>query len=70
MILIEYFFINNGIIRYIITKIFYFKGDFIMYGVSIIAILYIILIVSILGLGIYTLLLAIKALKIYIKNNS
>ena len=41
-----------------------------MYGVSIIAILYIILIVSILGLGIYTFLLAIKALKIYIKNNS
>ena len=70
MILIEYFFINNGIIRYIITKIFYFEGDFIMYGVSIIAILYIILIVSILGLGIYTFLLAIKALKIYIKNNS
>ena len=33
-----------------------------MYGVSIIAILYIILIVSILGLGIYTLLLAINAL--------
>lgn len=61
---------NYGIIRYIITKIFYFEGDFIMYGVSIIAILYIILIVSILGLGIYTLLLAIKALKIYIKNNS
>ena len=70
MILIEYFFINNGIIRYIITKIFYFEGDFIMYGVSILVILYIILIVSILGLGIYTLLLAIKALKIYIKNNS
>lgn len=41
-----------------------------MYGVSILVILYIILIVSILGLGIYTLLLAIKALKIYIKNNS
>ena len=61
---------NYGIIRYIITKIFYFEGDFIMYGVSIIAILYIILIVSILGLGIYTLLLAIKALKIYIRNNS
>jgi len=41
-----------------------------MVGVSIIGILYIGLIVAMLGLGVYTLLLAIKALKIYIKNNS
>ncbi|WP_297131897.1 hypothetical protein [Terrisporobacter sp.] len=40
------------------------------FGMSIIAILYIGVIMAIAGLGIYTLILAIKALKIYIKNNS
>lgn len=39
-------------------------------GILIIAALYIGAIIAIGGLGIYTLILAIKALKIYIKNNS
>ena len=34
------------------------------------AMFYIVAIIAILGLGVYTLLLAIKALKIYIRNNS
>ena len=42
----------------------------IQFGMSIIALLYIGVIIAIAGLGIYTLILAIKALKIYIKNNS
>ncbi len=42
----------------------------IQFGMSIMLILYIGVIMSILGLAIYTLILAIKALKIYIKNNS
>ena len=41
-----------------------------MQGVGIFGILYLILIASVLGLGIYTLMLAMKALKNYIKNNS
>ena len=39
-------------------------------GLSIILILYIAAIITIVGLGIYALILLIKALKIYIKNNS
>ena len=39
-------------------------------GLSIILILYIAVIMIIVGLGIYALILLIKALKIYIKNNS
>ena len=39
-------------------------------GLSIILILYIAVIMTIVGLGIYALILLIKALKIYIKNNS
>ena len=39
-------------------------------GLSIILILYIATIITIVGLGIYALILLIKALKIYIKNNS
>ena len=39
-------------------------------GISIVTILYLAVIMSIAGLGIYTLILAIKALKLYIKNNS
>lgn len=42
----------------------------IQFGMTIMAMLYIVAIIAILGLGIYTLILAIKALKIYIKNNS
>lgn len=42
----------------------------IQFGMASIAIIYIVGIIAILGLGIYTLILAIKALKIYIKNNS
>lgn len=42
----------------------------IQFGMSIIMILYLGVIMAIAGLGIYTLILAIKALKIYIKNNS
>lgn len=41
-----------------------------MIGASIISIFYIALVVAMLGLGIYTLALVIKALKIYIRNNS
>ena len=39
-------------------------------GISIVTILYLAVIMSIAGLGIYTHILAIKALKLYIKNNS
>ena len=39
-------------------------------GISIVTILYLAVIMCIAGLGIYTLILAIKALKLYIKNNS
>ena len=39
-------------------------------GISIVTLLYLAVIMSIAGLGIYTLILAIKALKLYIKNNS
>lgn len=39
-------------------------------GITIVTILYLVAIMSIIGLGIYTLTLAIKSLKIYIKNNS
>ena len=42
----------------------------IQFGMSIIMILYLGAIMAIAGLGIYTLISAIKALKIYIKNNS
>lgn len=42
----------------------------IQFGMTIMLILYIGAIVTICALGIYTLILAIKALKIYIKNNS
>ena len=41
----------------------------IQFGMSIVAILYLGFIMAIAGLSIYTLILAIKALKIYIKNN-
>ena len=41
-----------------------------MVGMSILMILYLGVIAAIAGLSIYTLILAIKALKIYIKNNS
>lgn len=40
------------------------------FGMPIIIMLYLGIIMAIAGLGIYTLILAIKALKIYIKNNS
>ena len=39
-------------------------------GISIVMVLYLGVIMFIEGLGIYTLILATKALKIYIKNNS
>lgn len=42
----------------------------IQFGMSIIIIFYLSVILGIAGLGLYTLILAIKALKIYIKNNS
>ena len=42
----------------------------IQFGMTIMAMFYIVAIIAILGLGLYTLLLVIKALKIYIKNNS
>lgn len=42
----------------------------IQFGMIIMAMLYIIAIITILGLEIHTLILAIKVLKIYIKNNS
>jgi hypothetical protein len=48
----------------------YFKGGERMLFVSIWSIINIVLLVAILGLGIYTLLLVIKALKIYINKNS
>ena len=59
-----------------VTNVIYYdrnKGEFhmdIQLGMLIIAALYIGAIIAIGGLGIYTLILAIKALKIYIKNNS
>ena len=42
----------------------------IQFGMWIIMMLYLGVIIAIAGLGLYTLILAIKALKIYIKNNS
>lgn len=48
----------------------YFKGGKKMLFVSIWSIINIVLLVAILGLGIYILLLVIKALKIYINKNS